>query len=737
MQALSVWPSKSSLCTLPLVESDLASCLYSCRRKKVGIFAVSLFHNSIYYGHFLFSAGSRYGRSSNGFTCRYPKLRFHIVAEKKKDCACSSVASAWELDEEETQSLVRSSTQSNTENENIDGESHEFDRVDASNGISDPEGKIDVRELAKSLHAVETADDVEEVLKDTGIFPIRVYSSLIRGFGWDKKMKPALAVVDWLRRKKVETGGAFIGPNLFVYNSLLTVVKDCEQYQEAEKVVNDMAREGIHPNVVTYNILMMIHVEQEQPSKALSIFEQICQKGFTPSAASYSIALMAYRRMEDGDGALKFFVEFKEKYVKGELGRDNGDDEDWEKEFAKLEDFTIRICYQVMRRWLTRLQDMSTKVFKLLTSMDNAGLQTSRAEYERLIWACTREDHYRVAKELYTRVRERYPEISLSVCNHLIWLMGKAKKWWAALEIYEDLLDKGPSPNNLSSELIISHFNVLLAAASKRGIWRWGVRLLNKMQDKGLKPESRQWNAVLVACSKAAETSAAVEIFKRMVEQGEKPTIISYGALLSALEKAGLYEEAFRVWNHMLKMEVQPNLYAYTIMASVLTGQGKFRLVDSIIKEMVDVGIPPTVVTYNAIISGCARRGLSSAAYEWFHRMEKQQDVGPNEISYQMLIEALVRDGKPRLAYEAYLRAQNDGIVLSSKAYDAVVDASRASGATIDVSLLGDRPPERRKGGGGVRIRKTLTEFTRFADVPRRSQPFDKREIYYRQGRES
>ncbi|KAL4289294.1 hypothetical protein AHAS_Ahas19G0371800 [Arachis hypogaea] len=113
--------------------------------------------------------------------------------------------------------------------------------------------------------------------------------------------------------------------------------------------------------------------------------------------------------------------------------------------------------------------------------------------------------------------------------------MGKAKKWWADLEIYEDLLDKGPKPNNLSYELITSHFNVLLSAAKKKGIWRWGVRLINKMEDKGLKQGSREWNSVLVACSKAA-----VQIIKRMVANGEKLTVISYGALLSALKKGKL-----------------------------------------------------------------------------------------------------------------------------------------------------------------------------------------------------
>lgn len=585
----------------------------------------------------------------------------------------------------------------------IDGASGTEDNSDEEEKVVDGENggevgeedcsRVDVRSLARSLQHAKTADDVEEVLKDKGLLPLQVFSSMIRGFGKEKRIDPVLAVMEWLKRKKEETNGA-IFPNLFICNSILGAIKQSEQFGELERVMDYMASEGVVPNVVTYNTLMTIYLKQGRAIEALNVLEEIRRVGLVPSAVSYSTALLAYRRMEDGIGALRFFTEFRENYLRGEIGKD--DDEDWEKEFVKLENFTVRVCYQVMRRWLVKQENLSEKVMKLLSDMDKAGLQPGRAEHERLIWACTREDHYVVAKELYKRIRERHLEISLSVCNHLIWLMGKAKRWWAALEIYEDLLDKGPKPNNMSYELIMSHFNILLTAARRKGIWRWGVRLINKMEDKGLKPGSREWNAVLVACSKASEASTAIQIFKRMVEKGEKPTIISYGALLSALEKGKLCDEALKVWDHMIKVGVEPNLYAYTIMASIFTGQGKFKMVDAVIKEMSSLGIDPTVVTYNAIISGCARNGMGSAAYEWFHRM-KVQNVPPNEVTYEMLIEALARDGKPRLAYELYLRAHNEGLNLSTKAYDAVVRSSQVYGATVDLSVLGPRPPKKPK----------------------------------------
>ncbi|KAF3444527.1 hypothetical protein FNV43_RR14219 [Rhamnella rubrinervis] len=715
MQALSACPSKGESWFIPQLSLELSSSLKTNarrRRKKIWGISFPVSHGTS-SGFLLLSSatvvvgcGSCCGRPKCDLGCKFPsgysKLKVACFCNPKK----SSVSALVSLEQQVMGSeyLIEESNSKDSLSGNLDdvkaGENKSDDdeqEIKEEDVSKEEDGeresdRIDVRALAWSLRLAKTADDVEDILKDKGEMPLQVYNTMIRGFGRDKLLDSAFSLVMWLKKKKEETNGV-IAPNLFIYNSLLGAVKQTEQFGEMEKVLTYMAEEGVVPNVVTYNTVMAIYLEQGQATKALNVLEEIQEKGLTPSPVSYSTALLAYRRMEDGNGALKFFIDIREKYHKGEIGKDA--DEDWENEFVKIENFTVRVCYQVMRCWLVKDDDLSSKVLKLLIEMDNAGVPLGSAEHERLIWACTRGEHYIVAKELYDRIRERRFEIRLSVCNHAIWLMGKAKKWWTALEIYEDLLDKGPKPNNMSYELIVSHFNVLLTAARKRRIWKWGVRLLNKMEEKGLKPGNKEWNAVLIACSKASQTSAAVQIFRRMVEQGQKPSIISYGALLSALEKGKLYDEARRVWDHMIKVGVRPNLYAYTIMASVFSGQGKFNMVDTVIHEMVSSGVEPTVVTYNAVISACAVNGMSTAAYDWFHRM-KVQNISPNEVSYEMLIEVLAKDCKPRLAFELYLRAQNEGIRLSSKAYDTVVQSSQVHGATIDVRLLGARPRDKR-----------------------------------------
>ncbi|GER29526.1 pentatricopeptide repeat-containing family protein [Striga asiatica] len=743
MQALAVWTSPTeSLSSFVLPRLHLNLCPSSSsvklghRRRRLG-FSCSSYHGLVYVSSYYFRSFEigaflvgKHSKLKSKFVCFSTPKTFALSWALEEPAVGDSITTSHgEL--VDLNDFPDDSDDVKFTHTDLDDNCHKDTDV-PKNGLdhggeveNDKSEKVDVRALSFSLHSAKTADDVEFVLKGKEKLPLQVFSTIIKCLGKERRVDAAMALFLWLKRKSEEANNP-IQLNLFIYNNILGTRKHAENLDFVEEILSDMSAEGLHPNVVTYNTLMSIHIDRGQEAKAIEIFHEMPAKGVSHAPASYSTVIFAYRRMEDGFGALSFFVEIRNKYQKGEIGKDR-EQFDWGHEFEKLENFTARVCYQVMRCWLVRAENLSTDVLRFLIEMDNAGLRPGQSENERLIWACTREEHYLVAKELYARIREMGNEISLSVCNHVIWILGKAKKWWAALEVYEDMLDKGPKPNYMSYELIVSHFNILLSAARKKGIWRWGVRLLNKMEEKGLKPGSREWNSVLVACSKASETSAAVEIFKRMVENGEKPTIISYGALLSALEKGQLYEEAFRVWDHMIKVGVEPNLYAYTIMASIYAAQGKFDILDSIVREMTTVGVGPTVVTFNAIISSCGRNNFGGVAYEWFEHM-KARNVDPNEVTYEMLIEALARDGKPRIAYELHLKAQNEGLVLSAKAYDAIVRSSEIYGATVDLRKLGPRPTEKKKKLV-VNVRREFTEFCRLADVPRRSNVFKRSEI--------
>lgn len=684
MQAL-----KSDLWIEPQLGSETSSCLdvkSRNRRKMIWGFESPVLHGrnstlsllasgnsrAVWYGNLV--GGAKFDLGF-GFSSGFSRLKVAHFWNRTSSLGASA-------------STALASERQATGNEaQLEGSEREEEEEELEERPGKNDGWVNVRELASSLRHAVTADQVDEILGGKGDLPLRVYSTVIRGLGKEKLLGPAFALFEWIKRRK-EDG---LGPNLFIYNSLLGAIKQSGEFGLAERVLDEMSRDGIAPNIVTYNTKMAILLCRGMSDEALEVLGEIREKGLVPSPASYSTAMLAYRRTEDPNGALKFLADVRDKYRNGEMSEDR---RDLETELAKLEGFAVRICYQAMRNWLASEDNLSTKVLKLLTSMDTAGIPPGRSDHEKLIWACTREDHAVVAKELYDRIRERGSAISLSACNHAMWVMGRAKRWWTALEIYEDLLEKGPKPNQMSDEIIVAHFNVLLGSARKRGIWKWAVRLLNKMEEKGLKPGSREWDAALVACSKASEPAVAVEIFERMIERGQKPTRLSYSSLLSALEKGKLYDEARTVYEHMVKVGLGPDLYASTIMASAFAAQGKPVLVDAILRDMARGGVEPGVVTWNAVVAGFAKSGAASAAFEWFRKMECEDGVEPNGVTYGTLVEALAKDSKPRMAYEIYVRAHKEGLEPGPRAYDALVESARANKASLDLTLLGPRPPD-------------------------------------------
>ncbi|OAY68413.1 Pentatricopeptide repeat-containing protein, partial [Ananas comosus] len=83
----------------------------------------------------------------------------------------------------------------------------------------------------------KTADDVEKLSRSLENFASP-------GLGSDKRLDAAFAIVEWLKRKKA-AGGASVAPNLFIYNSLLSAVKQTERFEKVNEVIEDMKSQGI------------------------------------------------------------------------------------------------------------------------------------------------------------------------------------------------------------------------------------------------------------------------------------------------------------------------------------------------------------------------------------------------------------------------------------------------------------------------------------------------------------
>ncbi|XP_045807217.1 pentatricopeptide repeat-containing protein At1g26900, mitochondrial [Trifolium pratense] len=74
------------------------------------------------------------------------------------------------------------------------------------------------------------------------------------------------------------------------------------------------------------------------------------------------------------------------------------------------------------------------------------------------------------------------------------------------------------------------------------------IRLFNRMEKEGCRPNEVTFLAILTACSHGGLVIEGMEIFKRMVqEHGFSPRVEHYGCLIDLLGRAGMLHEAFEL----------------------------------------------------------------------------------------------------------------------------------------------------------------------------------------------
>ncbi|CAK9196766.1 unnamed protein product [Sphagnum troendelagicum] len=513
----------------------------------------------------------------------------------------------------------------------------------------------------------------------------------------DRDLTPTVRALTWAFRGAQDQQQSFLVPNVYTYNSLLGALKANGCYDFAVRILGEMRDNGIAADLVTYNTVISMYDQLGQHEQALKVFEELKSLGMQPDLFTYRTLIQLLARCGKVEQALDIFCKLKkqqqeedwvsesqegsENHSRPELKRERG-------QRQELATFVVQMCYKRFKAWLADDSSTVRETAILGKRMKVAQVALDAKMCKNLIRACgQREIDHSLVKILYHSMREQHFPIGVSLCNQVIRVLGKGKKWWAALEVYENMMESGPLPEETTRRLLLSHFQILLNSARKRRIWKWALQLLDKMMEKGIEPDSFAWNAALIACGRANETASAVQVFQQMTEHGQKPGVVSYGALLSALEKGNLLENAEQVWHHMQKVGVMPNDYAFTTMISAYGKAGNYSKAIELLDQMQATGVEPSVVTYNAVISACARAGDGQRALDWLEQMEAAS-IKPNATSYAQVIEALANEGQWKPALTLYNKMLDLRLDPPPMASDAVFRVCRANDAQVDLAFI-------------------------------------------------
>ncbi|GER25862.1 pentatricopeptide repeat-containing family protein [Striga asiatica] len=133
-----------------------------------------------------------------------------------------------------------------------------------------------------------------------------IYSVLIHTYGVENRIEDAIDAFLEMERS------ANVGPDVAVYNALISAFCKVNKFKNAFKVVNEMDKKGVKPNSRTCNILINGLIGREEREEAFKVFRRlsrICE----PDADTYTMMIKMFCEMDKLETAMKVWKYMERK----------------------------------------------------------------------------------------------------------------------------------------------------------------------------------------------------------------------------------------------------------------------------------------------------------------------------------------------------------------------------------------------------------------------------------------
>ncbi|XP_074368926.1 pentatricopeptide repeat-containing protein At5g02830, chloroplastic [Apium graveolens] len=316
--------------------------------------------------------------------------------------------------------------------------------------------------------------------------------------------------------------------------------------------------------------------------------------------------------------------------------------------------------------------------------MQTVGVAADVTSYNILLKSCCRASRVDLAQNIYREVQnlESNGVLKLDVFTYstIIKAFADAKMWQMALEIKEDMLTAGVTPNTIT-------WSSLINAVSSAGLVEQSILLFEEMLLAGCTPNTQCCNTVLHACIEACQYDRAFRLFsnwkrsatdkfyskdyQRKIDRGKdhsrksynmtgkdygsdsdhvqftrrvpfKPTTATYNILMKACGTD--HKRAKALMHEMKALGLSPNQISWSILIDIFGASRNVKGAMQILSSMRQAGIQPDVIAYTAAMKVCVQNQNLQFAFSLFERMKRDQ-IQPNLVTYNTLLKARTRYG--------------------------------------------------------------------------------------------
>ncbi|KAJ9170198.1 hypothetical protein P3X46_018324 [Hevea brasiliensis] len=433
-------------------------------------------------------------------------------------------------------------------------------------------------------------------------------------------------------------------PNFLSFSIILSNLCKLNDLVNVKDVLRIMLKEGYYPNVETFEMVLNCFCKVGRLVEAYQVLGVMITLGISLSVNAWSILIYGFCRLHQPDIASLLL----EKMVKSGCSPNIVTYTTLFKGFMESE--MIPCAFDMLNTMESKgyapdlllcnvLIDSLSKIGRyddaldLFLGMSKWKLVPDSYTFSSLLSTICFSRRFNLLPKL---VRGLVVEADLVVCNSLLNYLCKAGFPNLALELYNDMIDKGFMPDNYS-------FVGLL-----RGLC--GVRRVDEavkvylgmvMNYTGL--DAHVHTSIIDGLMKNGKYNRAIKLFRRAISEKYPLDAVSYTVAICGLLKSGRAAEAFALYNHMKEVGLSPNVCTYNIMLYGFCVKRDIKVIEMLLKEIIEAGIQLDCNTFFRLTKVLFKSHLSSS---FFNRLIKLWNLllMPNEVMHLLLFDGLTND---------------------------------------------------------------------------------------------
>ncbi|XP_021897026.1 pentatricopeptide repeat-containing protein At3g22670, mitochondrial-like [Carica papaya] len=278
--------------------------------------------------------------------------------------------------------------------------------------------------------------------------------------------------------------------NSHTYNVLIFGYCICRKSEEAQKIMDEMKKDGHYPDVISYTSLIEAYCWEKDFCKVDAVLEEMQEKGCNPNATTYSIIVRALGKARKIGEALEVYEKMKGNsclpntsfyssfiLVLSKAGRF----EDATKIFDDMAKQGVGLDVLTYKTMISSacVHQKEKLALKLLWRMKEDSLKPDIRTYTPLLKMFCKKKRMKLLSFLLEHMLKNDTKIDLGIYSILVQGLCKSGKLKEACFYFEEMVSKGIVPKNFIHRMLLKKLEENGMAEDQERIEKLSASILN------------------------------------------------------------------------------------------------------------------------------------------------------------------------------------------------------------------------------------------------------------------